>query len=39
MERLQREVLAFADVAFETGRQAGRSLALEDAATWMCTLD
>jgi predicted ATPase len=36
IERLQREVLAFADVAFETGREAGRSLSLEEAATWMC---
>jgi len=39
MERLQREVLASADVAFETGRQPGRSLSLEEAATWMCALD
>jgi tetratricopeptide (TPR) repeat protein len=39
MERLQREVLALADVAFETGREAGRSLSLEEAATWMCSLD
>jgi predicted ATPase len=39
MERLQREVLAFAGVAFETGREAGRSLSLEEAATWMCSLD
>jgi len=39
MERLQREVLALADVAFEIGREAGRSLSLEEAATWMCTLD
>ncbi len=39
IERLQREVLAFADVAFETGREAGRSLSLEEAATWMCALD
>jgi len=39
MERLRREVMAFADVAFETGRQSGRSLSLEEAATWMCALD
>jgi predicted ATPase len=39
IERLQREVLACADVAFETGREAGRSLSLEEAATWMCALD
>jgi predicted ATPase len=39
LERLQREVLAFADVAFETGREAGRSLSLEEAATLMCALD
>jgi predicted ATPase len=39
IERLQREVLAFADVAFETGREAGGSLSLEEAASWMCTLD
>jgi predicted ATPase/class 3 adenylate cyclase len=39
IERLQREVLALADVAFETGRETGHSLSLEDAATWMCALD
>jgi len=39
MERLQREVLALADVAFEAGREVGRSLSLEEAATWMCSLD
>jgi predicted ATPase len=39
IERLQREVLAFADPAFETGREAGRSLSLDEAATWMCALD
>ncbi len=39
MERLRHEVMAFADVAFETGRQSGRSLSLEEAATWMCALD
>jgi predicted ATPase len=38
-ERLQLEVLALADVAFETGREGGRSLSLEEAATWMCGLD
>jgi predicted ATPase/class 3 adenylate cyclase len=32
IERLQREVLALADVAFESGREAGRSLSLEEAA-------
>ncbi|MDP9303468.1 MAG: hypothetical protein M3O92_03070 [Actinomycetota bacterium] len=35
-ERLQREVLALADAAFETGREAGRSLSLEEGAAWMC---
>jgi predicted ATPase len=39
MERLQRDVLALADAEFQTGREAGRSLSLEEAATWMCTLD
>jgi hypothetical protein len=39
MERLQREVLALADAAFEAGREAGRWLSLEEAATWMCSLD
>jgi predicted ATPase len=39
LERLQREVLAFADVAFETGREAGGSLSLEEAAAWMCAID
>ncbi|HEY8777307.1 MAG TPA: hypothetical protein VIM33_12620, partial [Gaiellaceae bacterium] len=39
MDRLQREVLALTDVAFEAGREAGRSLSLEEAATWMCSLD
>jgi predicted ATPase len=39
MERLQRDVLAFADIAFETGREAGGSLSLEEAAAWMCALD
>jgi tetratricopeptide (TPR) repeat protein len=39
LERLRREVLAFADVAFETGHEAGRSLSLEEAAAWMCGLD
>jgi predicted ATPase len=38
-DELQREVLALADVGFETGREAGRSLSLEEAATWMCALD
>jgi predicted ATPase len=33
IERLQREVLALADVAFESGREAGCSLSLEEAAT------
>jgi predicted ATPase len=32
IERLQREVLALADAAFETGREAGRSLSLEEVA-------
>ena len=31
-ERLQREVLALADVAFERGREVGRSLSLEETA-------
>jgi hypothetical protein len=35
----ERKVLALGDVAFETGREAGRSLSLEEAATWMCALD
>jgi len=39
IERLQSEVLALGDVAFETGRKAGRSLSLEEAATWICALD
>jgi len=39
LERLQREVLACADVAFETGREAARALSLEETATWMCALD
>ncbi|MDQ2982300.1 MAG: hypothetical protein M3R70_00020 [Actinomycetota bacterium] len=38
-ERLQRDVLALANAAFESGREAGRSLSLEEAATWMCGLD
>jgi len=38
-DELQHEVLALADAAFETGREAGRSLSLEEAATWMCSLD
>jgi hypothetical protein len=33
IERLQREVLTLADVAFERGREAGRTLSLEEAAT------
>jgi tetratricopeptide (TPR) repeat protein len=32
IERLHREVLALADVAFESGREAGRLLSLEEAA-------
>ncbi|MDX6409804.1 MAG: hypothetical protein QOE13_2875 [Gaiellaceae bacterium] len=39
MERLQGDVLVLADTEFETGREAGRSLALEEAATWICGLD
>jgi hypothetical protein len=39
LERLQREVLTFADGAFETGRQEGSSLSLEEATTWICALD
>jgi hypothetical protein len=39
MDRLQGEVLALTDAAFEAGRDAGRSLSLEEAATWMCSLD
>jgi predicted ATPase len=39
MQRLQSEVLALVDIAFETGREEGRSLSLEEAATWMCALD
>jgi predicted ATPase/class 3 adenylate cyclase len=39
IERLQREVLALADVAFESGREAGRSLSLEEAAVLVCNLD
>jgi predicted ATPase len=39
LDRLQHEVLALADAAFETGREAGRSLSLEEAATQMCALD
>ncbi len=32
MDRLRGEVLALADIAFESGREAGRSLSLEEAA-------
>jgi hypothetical protein len=32
-------VLALSDAAFETGREAGGSLSLEEAATWMCAID
>jgi predicted ATPase len=39
LDRLQHEVLALADAAFETGREAGRSLSLEEAATRMCAID
>jgi predicted ATPase len=39
LERLEREVLVLADAAFEIGREAGRSLSLEEAATWMCAID
>jgi predicted ATPase len=39
IERLQREVLALADVAFESGREAGRSRSLEEAADSVRNLD
>jgi hypothetical protein len=39
IERLQRDVLALADAAFERGREGGCSLSLEEAARWVSDLD
>jgi len=38
-ERLERDLSELADSAFEEGREAGRSLSLEEAAASVCNLD